>query len=53
MLMLFPDSPEFLVTPSDVSGDAGQEIVLTCLADSNPPPNYKWFRNGNLDMVII
>ena len=37
----------------DVSGETGDEVVLTCLADANPTPSYKWFRNGNLDLVII
>lgn len=48
---MFADSPEFLVTPEDVSGDLGQEVVLQCVADSNPSPAYKWFRNDNKDMV--
>ena len=38
--------------PANVSGELGQEVVLRCQADSNPSPNYKWFRNGNLDTVI-
>ena len=48
---MFADSPEFLVTPEDVSGDLGQEVVLQCVADSNPSPAYKWFRNDNKDIV--
>ena len=48
---MFPDSPELLVTPEDVSGDLGQEAVIQCLADGNPSPAYKWFRNDNRDMV--
>ena len=48
---MFSDSPEFLVTPEDVSGDLGQEAVLQCVADANPGPAYKWFRNDNRDMV--
>ena len=48
---MFSDSPEFLVTPEDVSGDLGQEAVLQCVADANPGPAYKWFRNDNKDMV--
>ena len=53
LLLMFADSPEFLVTPEDVSGDLGQEVVLQCVADSNPSPAYKWFRNDNKDMVSI
>ena len=49
--LMFPDSPELLVTPEDVSGDLGQEAVIQCLADGNPSPAYKWFRNDNRDMV--
>ena len=49
--LMFPDSPELLVTPEDVSGDLGQEAVIQCLADGNPSPSYKWFRNDNRDMV--
>ena len=50
---MFSDSPEFLVTPEDVSGDIGQEAVLQCVADANPGPAYKWFRNDNKDMVRV
>ena len=39
--LMFPDSPELLVTPEDVSGDLGQEAVIQCLADGNPSPAYK------------
>ena len=50
-LIFITDSPEFVTRPMDVSGETGEEVVLTCLADANPAPSYKWFRNGNLDLV--
>ena len=48
---LSSDSPELEVVPASVSGDPGEEVVLQCLASSNPPPAYKWFRNDDLDTV--
>ena len=48
---LSSDSPELEVRPASVSGDLGEEVVLQCLASSNPPPAYKWFRNDDLDTV--
>ena len=48
-----PDSPEFLKTPGQISGEQGEEVLLECLAQSNPAPDYKWFRNGNLEMVKL
>ena len=50
---LCSDGPEFVMKPGNVSGDVGEEVVLQCEAESHPAPSYKWFRNGNLDMVII
>ena len=51
MFLCPPDSPEFLKRPGQLSGEEGQEVLLECLAQSNPAPDYKWFRNGNLDTV--
>ena len=48
---LSSDSPELEVVPASVSGDPSEEVVLQCLASSNPPPAYKWFRNDDLDTV--
>ena len=45
------DAPKFLVEPSDVSGESGQNAVLTCKVDGNPAPAYTWFRNGDLQTV--
>ena len=39
--------------PEDVSGDAGQEIVLVCQAEGNPSPSYRWFRNQDSSKVWI
>ena len=47
----FPDAPKFLMEPSDVSGESGQNAVLTCKVDGNPAPAYTWFRNGDLQTV--
>ena len=52
ILFHFPDSPEFLRRPGQLAGEAGQEVLLECLAQSNPAPEYKWFRNGNLETVM-
>ena len=40
-------------TPANtLSSDSPElEVVLQCLASSNPPPAYKWFRNDDLDTV--
>ena len=37
--------------PEDVSGEAGEEIILVCQADGNPPPTYRWFRNHDMNTV--
>ena len=47
------DAPKFLVEPSDVSGELGQNAVLTCKVDGNPAPTYTWFRNGDLQTVRL
>ena len=47
------DDPKFIIQPSDVSGERGQDINLTCLVDGNPPPSYTWFRNGDMRHVSL
>ena len=47
------DNPEFTKKPEDVSADSGQEILLECLADGNPSPSYRWFRNGDTTTVRL
>ena len=44
----FSDKPKFTHTPTDISGDEGEIVVLICLADGNPPPSYKWFKRKDL-----
>ena len=41
----------FTTRPTDVSGDPGQEVTLSCAVDGNPAPGYTWFRNGDLNTV--
>ena len=41
----------FTTRPADVSGDAGQEVTLSCAVDGNPAPSYTWYRNGDLNTV--
>jgi len=45
-------NPEFLKRPQDVSADPGQEIRLECVADGNPPPTYRWFKNGDMATAL-
>ena len=51
-IFLVSDTPVFTMEPEDVSGDAGQEIVLVCQAEGNPSPSYRWFRNMDREIVI-
>ena len=47
----FPDPPVFLESPSDVSGERGGSVTLSCSVDSNPRPEYTWFKNGDFKTV--
>lgn len=45
-------NPEFLKRPQDVSADPGQEIRLECLADGNPAPTYRWFKDDDTTTAL-
>ena len=47
----FTDDPRFIIEPSDVSGEKGQNAELICLVDGNPAPTYTWFKNGDMRHV--
>ena len=34
--------------PSSVTANFGDPVNLTCLAESHPPPQYAWFKDGVL-----
>ena len=44
-ILFLTDSPVFISKPGDMSGDSGQEVVLSCRAEGNPPPSYTWSHN--------
>ena len=45
------DEPKFVVKPTDISGEKGEDVTFVCLVDGNPTPSYTWFRNGDLRHV--
>ena len=46
MLNIFSsDGPVFIKKPQDISGESDKEVLLGCMAESNPSPSYRWFRN--------
>ena len=49
-MLFLSDSPVFISKPGDMSGDSGQEVVLSCRAVGNPPPSYTW---SHRDKVIL
>ena len=45
-------SPVFTKTPTDVSDDKDAKVKLPCKADGYPNPNYIWYRNGDIGLVV-
>ena len=45
------DDPRFIIEPSDISGEKGENAKLFCLVDGNPAPTYTWFKNGDMRHV--
>ena len=33
---------------SEVTGARGDRVILHCQVDSNPAPEYRWLRNGDM-----
>ena len=31
-----------------MTGEAGDRIILQCQVDSNPPPQYRWIKDGDI-----
>ncbi|XP_062871773.1 neural cell adhesion molecule L1.2 isoform X2 [Trichomycterus rosablanca] len=38
--------PEITAQPESINAFSSDEITLTCEATGNPPPTYRWVRNG-------
>ena len=49
--MNFSDSPVFVVSPADVTGNKGDKINLHCQVDSNPPAVVSWTKDGRKSEV--
>ena len=47
------DSPVFVVSPKDVTGNNGDKINLRCEVDSNPPAVVSWTKDGNKSEVRV
>lgn len=41
-LFLCVDKPHFKTRPRNVQGEIGQNIMLLCEVDSNPPATIEW-----------
>ena len=45
---LSADSPKFVRGPvEEMTGAAGERVVMECEVDSNPPAEYSWLRGGD------
>ena len=45
--------PEIITQPQDVYLNAGNDLSLTCVADSFPPPMYQWERMNRTTGVFV
>ena len=46
---IISDGPSFVEDyPGEITGYAGDRIILQCQVDSNPAPEYVWMKNGDL-----
>ena len=46
---MFVDGPRFVEEEEgEVTGGAGDRIILQCQVDSNPAAQYRWVKNGDV-----
>ena len=50
--LLSADGPVFSKEPVSVTGNAGERVSLECEVDSNPPAQYEWTRDGEVQIIF-
>ena len=50
--LLLIDGPVFTKEPVSVTGNAGERVSLECEVDSNPPAQYEWTRDGEVQIIF-
>ena len=45
---MFPDEPEILELTESMSVPLNGDVVLSCVADGNPPPDITWLLDGTI-----
>ena len=50
--LLLTDGPVFTKEPVSVTGNAGERVSLECEVDSNPPAQYEWTRDGEVQIIF-
>lgn len=51
-LLSLPDSPRFLVIPTDQTVTEGQSVDFPCSAEGHPPPVITWTRAGTASLDL-
>ena len=52
MKLILSDGPTMIVYPKTTSGDKMNAVMLFCVVDSNPPPNYHWTKGSSREVRL-